>query len=198
VAQNDQDLEAEYALSNFDRRHQFNANATWEFPFGVGRSWLSEGGVLAALVGEWSMTMNLSAESGSPFTARVVGATTSVATGTSGSLRADYLGLPIGLDDETLLRFFDTDAFAVPAIGAFGTSPRNVIIGPGGYVVNGQVSRDMRIGGARSVGLTINANNLFNTTRWTAIDTNVNSNTFGQVTRFAPMRTVTMAARIRF
>ena len=113
-------------------------------------------------------------------------------------MRADYLGVPIGLDDETLLHFFNTDAFAAPAIGAFGTSPRNVIIGPGGYVANAQFSRDMRIGGTRSVGLTINANNLFNTTRWTAIDTNVNSNTFGQVTRFAPLRTITMAARIRF
>jgi hypothetical protein len=142
--------------------------------------------------------MNFSAESGSPFTPRVFGATTSVSSGTSGSLRADYLGVPIGLEDETLLRFFNTDAFAVPAIGAFGSSPRNVIIGPGGYVFNAQFSRDMRIGGNRSVGLTINANNLFNTTRWTAIDTNVNSNTFGQVTRFAPMRTVTLATRFRF
>lgn len=198
VAQNDQNLEAEYALSNFDQRHQVSANATWELPFGVGRKWFSDGGWLRAIVGEWSATLNFSAESGSPFTPRVVGATTSVASGTSGSLRADYLGVPIGLDDETLLRFFNTDAFAAPAIGAFGTSARNVIIGPGGYVFNAQFSRDMRIGGNRSVGLTINANNLFNTTRWTAIDANVNSNTFGQVTRFAPMRTLSVAARIRF
>jgi hypothetical protein len=198
VAQNDQDLEAEYALSNFDQRHQFSANATWELPFGVGRKWLSNGGTLSAIVGEWSMTMNVAAESGSPFTPRVVGATTSVANGTSGSLRADYLGTPIGLEDETLLRFFNTGAFALPAAGAFGTSPRNVIIGPGGYVANAQFSRDMRIGGTRSIGVTINANNLFNTTRWSAIDTNVNSITFGQVTRFAPMRTVTMNARFRF
>jgi hypothetical protein len=198
VAQNDQDLDAEYALSNFDRRHQVTANVSWELPFGTGRRWLSEGGVLAGLVGEWSATLNFAAESGSPFTPRVFGATTSVASGTSGSLRADYLGGPIGLDDETLLRFFNTDAFAVPAAGLFGTSPRNVIIGPGGYVFNAQFSRDMRIGGNRSVGLTINASNLFNTTRWSAIDTNVNSNTFGQVTRFAPMRTITLTTRFRF
>ena len=198
VAQNDQDLEAEYALSNFDQRHQFSANATWELPFGVGRKWLANGGALSKIVGEWSMNMNVAAESGSPFTPRVVGATTSVANGTSGSLRADYLGAPIGLDEETLLRFFNTGAFGLPAAGAFGTSPRNIIIGPGGYVVNAQFSRDMRIGGTRSVGLTINANNLLNTTRWSAIDTNVNSITFGQVTRFASMRTVTMNARFRF
>ncbi len=66
VAQNDQDLEAEWALSNFDQRHQFSANATWELPFGVGRKWLANGGVLSAVVGEWSMTMNVAAESGIP------------------------------------------------------------------------------------------------------------------------------------
>ncbi len=198
VAQNDQDLEAEYALSNFDQRHQFSANATWELPFGVGRKWLANGGALSDDRRRVVHDMNVAAESGSPFTPRVVGATTSVANGTSGSLRADYLGAPIGLDEETLLRFFNTGAFGLPALGAFGTSPRNVIIGPGGYVVNAQFSRDMRIGGTRSVGLTINANNLFNTTRWPAIDTNVNSSTFGQVTRFAPDANGHHGRRFRF
>ena len=40
VAQNDHDLAAEWALSNFDQRHQFSANMTYELPFGVGRKWL--------------------------------------------------------------------------------------------------------------------------------------------------------------
>jgi hypothetical protein len=199
VAQNDQDLGAEWAPSNFDRRHQFSANMTYQLPFGVGRKWLSDGGFLAALMGEWSMTLNFSAHSGSPFTPRVVGATTSVANGTSGSLRADYSGAPIPAADPSLLTFFNTaGVFTVPAVGAFGTSPRNVIVGPGGHVANATFSRDMRIGRSRAVSVQINANNLFNTIQWTAIDTNVNSNTFGQVTRFAGMRTITLNARVRF
>jgi trimeric autotransporter adhesin len=198
VAQNDQDLGAEWALSNFDRRHQFSANMTYELPFGVGRKWLSNGGFLAALMGEWSMNVNVSAQSGTPFTPRVVGATTSVANGTSGSLRANYSGAPISLSDPSLLGFFDTSVFSIPAAGTFGTSPRNVIIGPGGHVANASFTRDMRIGGNRAVSLQINANNLFNTIQWTAIDTNINSNTFGQVTRFAGMRTITLNMRLRF
>ncbi|MEI6244830.1 MAG: TonB-dependent receptor, partial [Acidobacteriota bacterium] len=198
VAQNDQDLGAEWALSNFDRRHQFSANMTYELPFGVGRKWLSNGGVLAAIAGEWSMTLNVSAQSGTPFTPRVVGATTSVANGTSGSLRANYSGAPISLSDSSLLGYFDTSVFSVPTAGTFGTSPRNVIVGPGGHVANATFSRDMRIGGTRAVSLQINANNLFNTIQWTAVDTNINSNTFGQVTRFAGMRTITLNARLRF
>ncbi len=198
VAQDDQDLGAEWALSNFDRRHQLEANVFYELPFGVGRRWLKNGGTLAALVGEWSASLNFSAHSGSPLTARVIGATTSVASGTSGSLRADLTGQPIAIADPSLLDFFDTNAFAPPALGQFGDSPRNVIIGPGGHVTNASFSRDMRVGGTRAVTIQLNVNNLFNTIQWTAVDTNVNSATFGQVTRFAPMRTMTVNARFRF
>jgi trimeric autotransporter adhesin len=198
VAQNDQDLAAEWALSNFDQRHQFSADVDWELPFGVGRRWLSDGGFWAALVGEWSMSLNFSAHSGSPFTPRIVGATSSVANGTSGSLRADYSGSPISLSDPTLAEYFNTGVFSIPLVGDFGTSPRNVIIGPGGHVVNATFSRDMRIGQYRAVSIQVSANNLFNTIQWTAIDTNVNSRTFGQVTRFAGMRTITANLRFRF
>ncbi len=167
-------------------------------PFGVGRKWLTNGGFLAALAGEWSMNLNLTAQSGTPFTPRVVGATTSVANGTSGSLRANYSGAAISVSDPSLLKYFDTSAFSIPAAGTFGSSPRNIIVGPGGHVVNASFTRDMRIGGNRAVSLQINANNLFNTIQWTAIDTNINSNTFGQVTRFAGMRTITLNTRFRF
>src|SRR5262249_29283262 len=83
VAQDDENLGAEYALSNFDQRHQFSADFSYELPFGVGRKWLTNGGFLAAVVGEWAMNMSFSAHSGNPYTARVVGATSSVANGTS-------------------------------------------------------------------------------------------------------------------
>ena len=198
VAQDDQNLGAEWALSNFDRRHQLSANLFYELPFGVGRRWLKNGGAVAALAGEWSASLNFSAHSGSPLTTRVVGATTSVASGTSGALRADLTGQPIAIPDPSLTEFFDTSAFSAPALGQFGDSPRNVVIGPGGYVTNASFNRDMRIGGTRAVSLQLNANNLFNTIQWTAVDTNINSATFGQVTRFAPMRTITLNLRFRY
>lgn len=198
VAQNDHDLDAEWALSNFDRRHLVAGNLTYELPFGKGRKWLSNGGTLSAILGEWTMNLNMTVQSGTPFTPRVVGATSSVANGTSGSLRANYSGDPIALSDPTLSTFFNTGVFSVPSVNTYGTSPRNIIIGPGGHVVNASFSRDMRIGGNRAVSLVINASNLFNTIQWTSIDTNINSNTFGQVTRFGSMRTITVNMRFRF
>ena len=86
----------------------------------------------------------------------------------------------------------------MPVVGDFGTSPRNIIVGPGGHVLNASFSRDMRIGGNRAISISVNATNLFNTIQWTSIDTNINSLTFGQVTRLAPMRTFTVNLRFRF
>ena len=42
VAQNDQDLNAEWARSNFDQRHTFAGDMTWELPFGANRRWLDQ------------------------------------------------------------------------------------------------------------------------------------------------------------
>jgi hypothetical protein len=199
VAQNDQNLGAEYALSNFDVKHTVTGDFTWELPFGANRRWLADPGFLNAVVGEWSMTLSVNAHSGTPFTPRVVGATSSIATNTSGSLRANIdPTATIALQDPSLADFFNTSAFSVPLADQFGTSPRNVIIGPGGHVVNATFSRDMRMGGNRAFSLQINANNLFNTIQWTTIDTNLLSRTYGQVTRIAPTRTLTINLRYRF
>ena len=65
-------------------------------------------------------------------------------------------------------------------------------------MANAVLSRDLRLKGNQAVTFQVNANNLFNSIQWTSIDTNINSRTFGYVTRFAPMRTVTLNLRYRF
>ena len=198
VAQNDQDLDAEWALSNFDRRHQFSSQALWELPIGANRRWLANGGMLAGLFGNWSISTAVTYQSGSPFTARVIGATSDVSRGTNGSLRANYSGAAIVLDSPTIAQFFNTAAFLVPAPGTFGNSARNIIIGPAAHQLNASLIRDLRLGGNRTMTLGINAVNLLNTVQWTTIDTNLNSPTFGQVLSVRPMRTVTATLRVRF
>src|SRR5439155_14236184 len=92
VAQNDKDLESEWALSSFDRRHQFSGELSFELPFGPNRRWLKSGGLLAGIVGDWTTLLTWTLQSGTPFTARVIGAASDVSRGTNGSLRADYTG----------------------------------------------------------------------------------------------------------
>lgn len=198
VAQNDRDLEAEWGLSSFDRRHQLSANLNVELPWGAGRKWLTEGGVLGRLLENWRLTSMFTWQSGTPLTARVVGAASSVSQGVSGSLRANYTGAAIALSNPTIDQYFNTAAFAIPAPGTFGSASRNTIIGPGSRLLDAQLSRDVRLGGTRVLSLQLNANNLFNFVNYGNVDTVVNSPTFGQITSVRAMRSMTFNLRFRY
>jgi hypothetical protein len=198
VAQDDRNLSAEWGLSSFDRRHQLTADLGVELPFGPDRPWLGGGGTWASLLRDWRMSTTFTWQSGTPYSARVQGAVSDVARGTNGTLRADYNGQPIQLADPTIDLFFNTSAFLVPAPGAFGSSGRNVIIGPGSRQLNAQLSRDIRMGGNRALTIQLNATNLVNMVNYGAIDAVVNSPTFGQVTSVRGMRSTQLNFRFRF
>jgi hypothetical protein len=128
----------------------------------------------------------------------VQAAAADVARGTSGTLRANYTGDAIGVNDPTIDLFFNTAAFSVPAAGTFGTASRNLIIGPGSRQLDAQFARDIRLGGTRVLTVNLNATNLLNMVNYSAIDTVVNSPTFGQVLSVRPMRSMQFGLRFRF
>jgi hypothetical protein len=137
-------------------------------------------------------------QSGTPYTPRVIASAADVARGAGNSLRADYNGAPIQLDDQSIDRFFNTSAFTVPVSGTFGSASRNMIIGPGSRQLDAQFSRDIRLGSTRVLSVNLNATNLLNMVNYAAIDTAVNSPTFGQVTSVRPMRAMQVGLRFRF
>jgi hypothetical protein len=198
VAQNDQDIDAEWGLSNFDRRHRLSADVNADLPFGSNRRWLNNGGPWAAVLENWRISTTFTADAGTPLSARIRGAASDVARGLNGALRADYSGADLSVEEPTIDRFFDTSAFTVPGAGLFGNSPRNLIIGPGSRQLDAALSRDVRLGGNRAVSIQIRATNLLNLVNYTAIDTFVNSPTFGQVTSVRPMRSAQLNLRFRF
>jgi hypothetical protein len=198
VAQDDQNLAAEWALSNFDQRHQLSGNVSVQLPWGVNRPWLNSGGWLAQIAGNWSMNANVSLNSGTPLTVRCSTCASDVARGTGGTLRANYSGDPIEVGDPTIDQYFNTSAFSVPSAGTFGNSFRNMIIGPGSRQLNMTFTRDVQLGGNRGVTFNVNANNLLNLVNYAAVDTNVNSQTFGQILGVRGMRTVRVSMRFRF
>ncbi len=198
VAQNDKDLQAEWGLSNFDQRHRFTGNFTLELPFGSDRRWLNKDGLPNLIFGGWSLSGTFTAASGLPFTARVAGAVTDVAGGVNGTLRANYNGEPIAVANPTVLEFFNTAAFSIPAAGTFGTAGRNTIVGPGSHTLNLGLMKTFPVRGTRGFSLRAQATNVLNTPNWGSIDTVVNSPTFGQVTSVQPMRSVQIVARLMF
>lgn len=198
VAQDDQNLEAEWGLSSFNRRHQVRADMRIDLPFGPNRRWLQDAGVWTKLLEMWTMNLTLNVQSGTPLTARVLSSASDAARGTNGTLRADYTGQEIGVDDPTIDQFFNTAAFSLPAAGSFGTAGRNLIIGPGSKELNAQFTRDVSLGDPRTLTIQLRANNLLNLVNYAAIDTTVNSPSFGQVTSVRSMRSMQLTLRVTF
>jgi len=197
VAQNDLDLAAERGLSSFDQRHRVNADLTYELPFGPDRRWLNSG-VGAAWLGGWVLNANAQFASGVPFTARVLSNEFDVSRGTNGTLRANYTGQPVDIADPTTREFFNVLACTVPPPGEFGNAGRNTIIGPGVENVNLGVTRNLTLGPSRVLSVQVMVSNLFNTAQYSAIDTIVNSPTFGQVTAARAPRRLQILTRFRF
>jgi hypothetical protein len=198
VAQNDQDLEAEWGRSSFDQTHRLAADFSYELPFGPNRRWLNKESWVASIVGGWILSGNVGVASGQFYTARVVGDAIDVSRGTNGTLRADYTGAATGIADPTIERFFNTGAFVVPAPGTFGNAARNTVEGPWTTTFNAALMKTIPVRGTRGLSLRVQANNVLNLPQWSTIDTVVNSPTFGRVTAVRPMRSVQVNARIMF
>ncbi|MBZ5514930.1 MAG: TonB-dependent receptor [Acidobacteriia bacterium] len=203
VAQNSYDLQAERGLSAFDVRHRLIINHTYEFPFGDRRRWLSHGGPAAAILGNWQLSGVTTFQSGTAFTARVLGnQSNNSGTGPSYSERADVTGLPVSLprSQRTTLEYFNTAAFALPPPGEFGDAARNTIPGPGTVNFNMSLSRFITLSQERGVRaeFRVEADNLFNTPNFSGLATVVNAQDFGRITSVKAMRALTVSMRVRF
>ena len=133
-----------------------------------------------------------------PFTARIVGDYADVARGVNGTLRANVTGEVVSVADPTIERWFNTGAFVPPPLGSFGDAGRNTIIGPSTYLVNMGLIKNISLGRPRTLSVRVQANNVFNTPPLLAIDSVVNSPTYGQVVQAGSMRSVQLQARFRF
>jgi outer membrane receptor protein involved in Fe transport len=161
---------------NEDRTHVMSVSSVWNLPaFG-------STGITRAIVGGWELSGIFYATSGAPLTARA-GQDRSL-TGQNMDT-ADLVGdprLPGGRPrQEELAAWFNKSAFALPAIGTFGTSGINILRGPGSYNLDAGLFRNFRI--TEAVGLQFRAQfyNALNHTRLNNPDTNFSSANFGRI-----------------
>jgi hypothetical protein len=198
VAQDDRNIDAEWARSSFEQRHRLTLSANYRFPFGPNERWLREGGLWAGIAGGWRVNANFSANSGRPQTVTVSGASRDIASGINGALRADYNGESVAIANPTIDQWFNTAAFSVPVAGEFGSSPRNIIIGPGSKNLNMSFNRQVQLGGNRNLQVQVQVNNILNLANYSGVDTNVNSPTFGQIRSVSGQRRATLNLRFGF
>ncbi len=117
VAQNWLDIAAERGLSSFDVRHEFTASFVYTSPIGAPGSRIAPESKLGEFLKDWQLSGAITAQTGNPLTARVLGNTAQLAqTGGIGSERAQATGLPIELSTG----FFNVNAFTVPPPGSYG------------------------------------------------------------------------------
>jgi hypothetical protein len=169
------------AIMGLDRPNNLRMSATYDLPFGKGKSFLNSGGPAAALTGGWQVNGIFSKYSGAAFSAS--GGT---ALNTPGfTQRAQQ----VKQDVQYLNRYgpgqfyFDTSAFtAVTAPGVIGNAGYNTLRGPGVTNLDLSVFRDFRYRERYSVQFRAEALNLSNTPHFSTPQGNVTNAAFGQIT----------------
>jgi hypothetical protein len=118
------------AISPFDRTHNLQITNVTELPFGPGKPWLNEGGVIAAIAGGWQINNIVSVTSGTPFNVTASGTSLNAP---ESAQRADQVKSDVdilyGIGRGNA--WFDPFAFAPVTEARFGTAPFGAMRGPG-------------------------------------------------------------------
>ncbi len=201
VAQNAQNILAEESNSSFDIRHNLKGDFVYELPLGPDGHYLTSGNWLSHGLSNLSVSGNFGFATGEPLTPHFAANIADVARASTGSLRPNRVpGVSLTAGGNRLDRFFNTDAFSSNfAPGqVYGTASRNSIPGPGTVTFNASVSKTIKFGETRSFEMRGTANNALNTIQYAGVDTQLGSNTYGQVTSAAATRTFTLQGRFRY
>jgi len=127
----------EHARSAFDVRHNFVANFNYLLPFRAS-------GGLKRIVEGWQFGGILSLQTGRPFHVNISG--DRAGTGNASTQRPDVIGDPnLPSSQRTPERWFNTDAFALPARGKVGTLGRSTLVGDGFRTFDFSVLKDTNI-----------------------------------------------------
>jgi hypothetical protein len=126
-------------VGSYSLKHQFNANFSYQLPFGNGRAFGSGAtGLLDKLISNWQWNSIFNAQSGFPMTP-VVGLNQS---GNGDTRNPDVPILNPNFHGDAILRvdgfkktgrYFDPNAFLLPPAGTFGNVARGSFTGPGFY-----------------------------------------------------------------
>jgi hypothetical protein len=194
--QNSECLECEWGPSIFDVRHRVVSSILYELPFGEGKPF-AQTGVARAILGGWQVSNIMSLSSGFPRNS----APGSDRANTGSDQRADLVpGQDPNDGPKTIAKWFNTDAFALPALGTYGNAGRNIILGPGIFNFDSSIIRNFRISGSKSLQIRLEAFNTFNQPVWNDPNTSMaNLTTFGTITSTRkPMRELQVGAKFVF
>jgi hypothetical protein len=180
--------------TGFDYRHIEFATLVWEVPVGKGRAFLtSSNAVVNALLGGWDFAFTQQGRSGAPLS--ISGGYSNMGNGTG--TRADIVGDP-SISNPSPNAWFNTAAFARPALYAWGSSSLGAIEGPGAFQINTNLSKRFYIAERKDLQFRWEAFNTFNNVNYNNPSTNVASGTYGKITSAGTARYMQMALKFNF
>jgi outer membrane receptor protein involved in Fe transport len=186
-------LDAERAVTAYDRTHIFGAHYVWELPFFSNR----DNALVYNTLGGWQISGSTRIFSGVPLTINTsVNTANSFGAGTN-PLRPDLVGDPEDAPG-TVAQFFNVNAFRQPAANQFGNSPRSVIRLPYQNATDFGLFKNFTTGSRIALQFRAEMFNVFNHTNFTNAGTVMGTTTFGRLTTAADPRLIQFGIRATF
>jgi hypothetical protein len=197
--------------SAFDQTHRLVNSFVYDLPFGHGKKFLSQGGPLALVVGNWQLNSIVTASTGLPFTP--YSGVDTANSGVASLIHPDsVLGVSRIPQHQTADQWFNTAAFTLAPdcrnqsvynslsnpLVCFGNSGRDIISGPGLVNFDFAMAKTFRIGESASVQFRSEFFNLFNTPPLGFPSNVLTSPTAGRILSAGASRQIQFALRASF
>ncbi len=163
--------------------HRVTGNLIYELPFGRGKRYLANSSrAVGAIAGGWDINAIYSQYSGQFLTPAWTGpdpvgaAFTASRTAPQVTIRPNHLAdanLPSG--ERSVGKWFALSAFGAPLPGAYGSSAKGVIIGPGSSIFNIGIAKTFDLGERARLRWEISATNFFNHPNYNNPATNISA-----------------------
>jgi hypothetical protein len=186
--QNWKNLRQERSLATFDIPQRFVVSFDYQLPIGRGK-WIGRDmhRVADALIGGWELSSILTFSSGYPIVPQLDSPDL-----LSGDQRPNLIGNPAtsGSPSQRIEQYFNVDAFSQPPSDVYGSAPRTLPNYRTFGIRNGDFTlmKNFKFTEKKSVQLRIESFNLTNTPTFGRPNEAYGSDTFGQITGYAPGR----------
>jgi hypothetical protein len=169
-------LNAGHGPSGFDVRHRAVISGVWELPWGPGRRWMNDSGVLGAVVGGWQLSGIGTLTTGRPFTVFMQNGVNNGATSWPDRIGSGEL------DHPTVDKWYNPADFKAPPANTYGNTGRGILYAPGHVNVDTSLSKRFTLVGRSNFEFRWDAFNLFNHPGFGFPNQNFDSPTAGRIT----------------
>ena len=169
-------LDAGHGPSGFDVRHRAVMSGVWEMPWGPGRRWMNDSGLLGEIVGGWQLSGIGTLTTGRPFTVFMQNGVNNGAPSWPDRIGSGEL------DHPTVDLWYNPADFKAPPANTYGNTGRGILYAPGHVNMDTSLSKRVTLAGRSNFEFRWDAFNLFNHPGFGFPNQNFDSPTAGRIT----------------